>query len=175
MTTQQPTMEVDPAPPEVDPEYRQWLVVAEQKAQEDFDKTVITLSGGALGVSFVFVKDIVGTNPIQNPSWLICAWSAWALSTFAVLASFYLSRLALRRAIEQCDDNTIFCQPPGGFFSRITRWLNASGAILFFVGICFMAAFATKNLVTGGLRDDREKAVQSTAPPTTRAPAAEGR
>ncbi|WP_134984071.1 hypothetical protein [Xanthomonas axonopodis] len=56
---------------EVDPEYRQWLVVAEQKAQEDYDKTVLTLSGGALGISFAFVKDIVGQNPIQNSSWLL--------------------------------------------------------------------------------------------------------
>ncbi|WP_417913843.1 hypothetical protein [Candidatus Electronema sp. JM] len=31
-------------------EYRKWIVAAEQKSQEDFDKTVLSLSGGALGV-----------------------------------------------------------------------------------------------------------------------------
>ena len=33
-------------------EYRATLLVAEQKAPGQFDKTVLTLSGGALGVSF---------------------------------------------------------------------------------------------------------------------------
>lgn len=150
---------------EVDPAYRQWLVSAEQKAQEDFDKTVLTLSGGALGVSFIFVKDIVGPDSIHQTTWLVLAWFSWALSTFAVLASFFLSRQALRRAIEQCDDGTIFCQPPGGFFSKATRWLNASGAVLFFAGVCLMAAFVYKNLSNRDATHDRQKTIQSTTTP----------
>ena len=159
---------------EVDPAYRQWLVAAEQKAQEDFDKTVLALSGGALGISFVFVKDIVGSNPIHQTNWLVLAWVAWALSTFAVLASFFLSRQALRRAIEQCDDGTIFCQPPGGFFSKATRWLNASGAVLFFMGVCLMAAFVYKNLANRDSAHDRQKTNQSATTPAApaRAPPA---
>ncbi|WP_146010636.1 hypothetical protein [Xanthomonas arboricola] len=142
---------------EVDPEYRQWLVVAEQKAQEDYDKTVLTLSGGALGISFAFVKDIVGQNPIQNSSWLVAAWILWALSTSAMLGSFFVSRLALRRAILQCDDGTIFCNPPGGFYTQLTRWLNGSGAVLFLFGICFMAAFVKTNLTERESPNDRQK------------------
>jgi len=40
-------------------EYRTHLVAAEQKAQEDYDKTVISLSGGALGISFAFIVDCI--------------------------------------------------------------------------------------------------------------------
>lgn len=32
--------------------YRSHLVAADERAQENFDKTVLSLSGGALGVSF---------------------------------------------------------------------------------------------------------------------------
>jgi hypothetical protein len=166
MADQTTQMEEDPKD-EVDPAYRQWLVAAEQKAQEDFDKTVLALSGGALGISFVFVKDIVGSNPIHHTNWLVLAWVAWALSTFVVLASFFLSRQALRRAIEQCDDGTIFCQPPGGFFSKATRWLNASGAVLFFIGVCLMAAFVYQNLASRDSTHDRQKTSQSTTTPTS--------
>jgi len=152
---------------EVDPAYRQWLVVAEQKAQEDFDKTVLSLSGGALGVSFVFVKDIVGPHHIHQTNTLVLAWVAWALSTSAVLASFFLSRQALRRAIEQCDDGTIFCQPPGGFFSKATRWLNASGAVLFFLGVCLMASFVYQNLANRETSHERQETNQSASPSAT--------
>jgi len=40
-------------------EYRKHLVAAEQQVQADFDKTVLSLSGGALGISFAFVKNPV--------------------------------------------------------------------------------------------------------------------
>lgn len=33
-------------------DYRKLLLTAEQQAQANFDKTVLSLSGGALGVSF---------------------------------------------------------------------------------------------------------------------------
>ena len=153
---------------EVDPDYRQWLVVAEQKAQADYDKTVLTLSGGALGISFAFVKDIVGDNPIVHSSWLVMAWVFWALSTSAMLGSFFVSRLALRKAILQCDDGTIFCKPPGGFYTVLTRWLNGSGAILFLLGVCFMAAFVQTNITNREIMHDRQKATQ----PATGQPAA---
>ena len=161
---------------EVDPEYRQWLVAAEQKAQEDFDKTVLTLSGGALGISFAFVKDIIGERPIEHSWLLIGAWLLWALSTSAMLASFFVSRLALRRAIEKCDDGTIFCGSPGGIFTHLTRALNVSGAVLFFAGVCLMAAFVSANLVQREKPNDRqETSEQSTKQPTTASPSEKGR
>ncbi|HLX80602.1 MAG TPA: hypothetical protein VKS43_08460 [Burkholderiales bacterium] len=138
-------------------DYRKWLVAAEQKSQEDFDKTVLSLSGGALGISFVFLRDVVGPNPILCPSFLFAAWLAWAFSTFAVLTSYYLSHLALRRAIEQVDDGTIYQQRPGGAFARWTALLNAVGAILFLAGVCFITAFANFNLSTKGARNDRQE------------------
>lgn len=146
---------------EADPEYRQWLVVAEQKAQEDFDKTVLTLSGGALGISFAFVKDIVGDNAIYNSSWLVVAWVSWALSTSAMLGSFFVSRLALRKAIRQCDEGTIYCESPGGFYTVLTRLLNVCGAVLFVLGVCFMAAFVNTNLTDRENRHDRQKTTES--------------
>lgn len=151
----------EPKKDEVDPEYRQWLVAAEQKAQEDYDKTILTLSGGALGVSFAFVKDIIGENPIHNSSWLVLAWVLWALSTSAVLSSFFVSRLALRKAIVQCDDGTIFCQAPGGFYTKLTRVLNLGGAVLFFAGVLYMAAFVNNNITQRESHSDGQKVTQS--------------
>lgn len=138
-------------------EYRKWLVSAEHKSQEDFDKTVLSLSGGALGISFVFLKDVIGPQPLVLPSFLLAAWLAWAFSTFSVLTSYYLSHLALRRAITQVDDGTIYKQPAGGAFARLTAILNATGAVLFLVGVCCITVFAGVNLSTKGATNDRKE------------------
>ena len=164
---------------EQDKEYRNWLIAAEQKSQESFDKTVLALSGGALGISFVFLKDVVGPKSIDSPNLLLGAWITWALSSFSILLSYYLSQLALRHAIKCVDDNNINTVNPGGEFAKWTASLNASGAILFFVGVCLITLFAKFNLSSGETKDDRKKttstaaeALHTDAPETTRAPAA---
>lgn len=163
-------------------EYRKWLVSAEQKSQEAFDKTVLSLSGGALAISFTFIKDIIGPESIVLTSLLIAAWLAWAFSTFAVLCSYYLSHLALRQAITQVDNGTIYKQPPGGKFACLTAMLNAAGAVLFLVGICCITIFAAANLSSEGATNVRQKtnastistitpnSTATTTPPDTRQP-----
>jgi len=148
-------------------EYRKWLVAAEQKSQEDFDKTVLSLSGGALGISFVFLKDVVGPKEIVLSGFLLAAWLGWAFSTFAVLTSYYLSHLALRRAISQVDCGTIYKQTPGGVFNCLTAILNATGAVLFLVGVCCITVFAGANLSTKGGTNDRTKTTTSSAATST--------
>lgn len=143
-------------------EYRQWLVGAEQKSQEAFDKTVLSLSGGALGISFVFLKDVIGSNPVFEPRFLLAAWISWALSSLSVLFSFYLSQLSLRHAITQVDAGTIYTEHAGGYYSKITSWLNAAGAILFFVGVCAITIFAQFNLSNRGAENVQEEASYST-------------
>lgn len=144
-------------------DYRKWLIAAEQRSQEDFDKTVLSLSGGALGISFVFLKDVIGHQPLVLSGFLLAAWLTWAFSTFSVLTSFYLSHLALRRAITQVDDGTIHKQQPGGIFACLTAVLNATGAVLFLVGVCCITIFAGANLSTkGATSDQKETAITST-------------
>lgn len=154
-------------PPKKPPnEYRQSLIAAEQKAQDDFDKAVLSLSGGALGVSFIFVKDIIGPAAIHHSKLLLAAWLLWAFSSLAILASFFASHLALRRAIQQCDDGSIYKQTPGGIYAKATRNLNASGAVLFVAGVCFMAAFIYSNLAPRDAANVRQEAKQSATAPT---------
>ena len=126
--------------------YRNLLIVAEQKAQDDFDKTVLTLSGGALGVTFAFIKDIIGSKPTINSEYIFYAWLAWGISVSAVLLSFYFSHLALREAIKQIDSGKVYGVRLGGWYDSITGILNAVGAILFVVGVIFAAIFAHLNL-----------------------------
>lgn len=127
-------------------EYRSYLVSAEQKSQDDYDKTVLSLSGGALGISFAFVKDIVGPQPLLRQELLLWSWSSWAISIACILFSFYFSNWSLRKAINQLDKNQIHNRQPGGPFSQLTAVLNALGGLLFLAGAVLMVIFVSFNL-----------------------------
>jgi len=127
-------------------EYRQWLIQAAEKAQGDFDKTVLSLSGGALGISFAFVKDIVGNRPFVGSTLLLLSWLAWGASATAVLASFYFGVRSFRRTIAQVDDNTVYGAIPGGRYTLLTEILNAVGGLLFLAGLILIVIFVAGNL-----------------------------
>lgn len=127
-------------------EYRSFLQTLEQKAQENFDKTVLCLSGGALGISFAFIKDFITPNAITQPLLLFLSWICWGMSITIVLASYYTSHLALREAIRQVDDGDIRKSQPGGTADRITAICNALGGTLFFMGVVLISIFVWQNL-----------------------------
>jgi len=127
-------------------EYRQHCVAAEQKAQDDFDKAILSLSGGGLAISFAFIKDLVGTGPLLHPSRLFIAWLAWAGSIVATLSSYFFSQQALRTAIKQVDDEKIAGEHPGKAFARATAALNIAAGLLFLAGVVFVAWFVYVNL-----------------------------
>lgn len=126
-------------------EYRAQLILAEQKAQEQYDKTVLALSGGAFGISFAFVENFVGQNP-QSTTWLLAAWVAWGISIASVLGSFYFSNRAMRKTIDQVDRSSIESEPLGGVYSSVTAVLNAVGGLLFLVGALMLVWFVAQNL-----------------------------
>mgnify|MGYP000157643279 CR=1 FL=1 len=126
-------------------EYRNNLIAAEQKSQDDYDKTIVSLSGGALAISLVFIKDIIGdTDPILLWT-VITAWALWASSLASVVTSYFLSRLALRIAILQTDNND-FAAGVGGWPAKATQYFNAISGILFVSGIVFLIVFSAKNI-----------------------------
>ncbi len=127
-------------------EYRDHLLLAEKDAQQDFDKTVFALSGGAIGVSFAFVSDIVDPQAMVSVKNLIWAWGSWAGSLLCVLFSYYFSHLALRKTINQVDEGKLNQEHRGGFSDYAIALLNPAGALLFVAGLVLMIIFVNLNL-----------------------------
>lgn len=121
-------------------DYRNLLTKTEQESQAAYDKATLTLSGGALGLSFAFVKDFIGSDPMALSWALLLAWISWALSATSILTSFYLSQQALREAIRQLDCGDSM-QRPGGWRDALTAKLNCSGLCLFALGLVMMIFF----------------------------------
>ena len=160
------------AVPEHHLKYREVLVGAEQKAQEEFDKTVLSLSGGGLGVSFVFLKDVIGSAPAVSPYFLTAAWVAWAMSILAVLFSYHLSHRTIHRMIEQIDAGQGDAPGFGGWHASITQWLNAIGAVLFVVGVLSITVFACVNFTHKEASHAKPQAAPTSTSATQASPAA---
>lgn len=126
--------------------YRQELVSLEQRAQSEFDRTVMALSGGALGISFAFLDKVLRDRVPQKPKALVFAWILWTLSLTLVLASHYFSALAMRKAIQQVDAGRMGLETPGGFYDWLIKWANALGGIAFVAGVIAMACFVYAKL-----------------------------
>ena len=132
-------------------EYRAFLMNAAQKESAAYDQAVMTLSGGALGISITFLHDIAPA-PKAGTVWLLgIAWCFLALSIAAILISKLTSQWALRKAIEQVGAGTITQQRPGARFSVWTRSLNITAGMAFLLGVIFLAWFTVTNVVTSGV------------------------
>lgn len=127
-------------------EYRKQLIEIEQKVGESFLKTILTLSGGALGISFVFIKDVIGEGPMRCSATIITAWSFLTISLALVLSSLYVGTFTYRRAIKQVDNGTIYEQVPGGKMAKLMPILNFLSTFCFVSGVIFLFIFAFKNL-----------------------------
>jgi len=129
------------------PDYRKVLEQRLAEVSAEYGKAVITLSGGALAVSFAFVTDLV-PDPIPSTVWrLWLAWLSFGTSLASILLAMLTATFALRHAIKQVDDGTIDSDDvPGRWRSRVTSALNVSAIITFFAGIFFLAYFALTNL-----------------------------
>jgi hypothetical protein len=126
-------------------EYRNWLIAADQKSSESYDKAVMTLAGGALGLSLTFLKDIIKV-PHPEFLWLLgTSWVCLTLSLTCILISMLSSQWALRKAIKQVDQGLVPAVRAGGGFAIMTEILNVLSATTLVIGVLLLAGFSISN------------------------------
>ncbi len=123
--------------------YRDWLVKAHHTASQDFDRAVMTLAGGGLGVSIAFVRDIA---PHPTHKWMLgVGWLGFTLSLVCVFVSLLTSQATSLRMIEDIDENRDSRERfnmPGW----ATDLLNTLAAVFLVSGVGFVVLFALYNL-----------------------------
>ena len=127
-------------------QYRKDLLATEQKSQAEYDRLVVALSGGALGVSFAFVERFIGDDPPRVLWTLMVAWIVWVCSLAFVLGSHFLSTMAMRATVVQLDDGKIDTEPVGGASDPVLVWLNFLGGATFILGAFLAGVFVWYNL-----------------------------
>ncbi len=124
------------------PAYRQWLVQAHHTASRDYDKALMTLAGGGLGVSIVFIRDVV---PHPHTKWLLgTGWILLALSLLVILIGFLTSQKHLVREIGDLDNPPAKQRPD--HYGRLTTILNWAACVCFVLGVVCVVIFAVYNL-----------------------------
>ena len=122
--------------------YRDLLQGLSIKSQEQYDKTLLTLSTGALGLSFAFIIDIVNISSATNINYLTGSWICLTLSILCILISFLSAKHALDKAIEAEDSGEVY----ESSIDRLTSILNWMSAAFFVNGLIFLTVFIKLNL-----------------------------
>lgn len=125
--------------PELD-EHRRHLVEALHTASQDFDKAIMTLAAGALGISIAFVNQ-VAPHP-RDTAWLATAWSLFAAALVFILISFITSQSAIRWEIDHLYDDPRPKRPHRKWTTR----LNTAAAGAFVLGVVSLVVFALVNV-----------------------------
>ena len=136
-------------------DYRRDVANVIQESEKAYDGGIQYLSAGALALSLVFVKNVIGANEIQYKWFLVIAWICWGLSLLSIFASYRSSRKAHWTVLNQLKkkrDNEEW----GGIYNKITDYLNCTTGILFAAGFAFMIVFATCNLEDRTMSTDQE-------------------
>lgn len=132
-------------------EERKQSIAAEQDTAKQFDKSILTLSAGALALSLTFINQVAPHPKAYSICFLVSAWSLFCVSVCLTLISFLTSQGACRRYREILDadmlgEDSNNNNSPGWW----TNWLNYLSIGFFIFGIIFLIIFSYINLSEGG-------------------------
>jgi hypothetical protein len=108
-------------------------------AEEQYDKLVVTLASGALALTIVFVKDIVGVTTKNHLGYLKISWILFATTLLVNLLSHQFSVRASDRIIMSDSDGA-------QFWNTVVWWSNIASSVFLFAGIISFIAFAWRNI-----------------------------
>ena len=126
---------------------RKLLIELECESARTFDKAMITLSAGALGLSITFIKQ-VAPMPLAG-CLLYVAWGGFILALLSTLSSFLFSQSAMRKQREILDEyqpGKQSLQNHRNLYAVITKYLNWLSIVFFIIGIVYFTWFSIKNL-----------------------------
>lgn len=117
-------------------------------ASENLDKTIIFTSLPLLGISLVFLKDIVPEKQIVHLWILIIAWISFVAAILCVISSYWTCMLAADKLDPQVKDYYLKGgKRPYSRYDTTTRFLNYFSSIFYLVAIILTVVFFSFNLL----------------------------
>src|SRR5258705_7423220 len=120
------------------------LLSALQSTHEQYDKAVLTLSTGLLGLSIAFIKSDSRTPGVRFRCLLMLSWVFLLLAILSTLTSFLLSQRALRKALDDAHDLYIRKNSAAlekNPWSQATEIVNVLSGFLFLLGAVLTVMF----------------------------------
>ena len=132
-------------------EERAILVNGEREVASSFDKTILTLAGGAIGLSITFIEKVAEGRLY---SILAFSWIMLITSLVIILLSMYFSKKAYDTEIQNLDGTHRAEQngtnPPkikNNCYTCCTNLGNFLGALTLIIGIALLAIFSYYNIL----------------------------
>jgi len=123
---------------------------ADTEQARSFDKSILTLATGALGITITFANKIVPEIKADTSYFIVITWIGLGLSVVFTLISFISSQYACKSEIAILENT--FHNKNGGatnIASLITSFLNWTSIICFIIGAIYWGIFLFKNLNIG--------------------------
>lgn len=117
---------------------------------ENYDKAILSLSVGLLGLSITFIKNIVSLNKADDLYLLQLSWLFLVFAIMTTILSFLAGNLANEKHLEFAEDyylndnENAFDQK--SIWTTITEWLNRFSGIWFILGIILTVTFVNTNI-----------------------------
>ncbi len=145
-------------------ETRKDLLARQLSNAEQFDKAVLTLSSGALGLSLAFIKDVVPIDEAQGFAVLVFSWWLFSFAIISTVISFIVSQLAIARQLTYARkyyiDNKSEYSKKRNIWAEVTDYLNCLSGVLFVVAVVLTVTFVSSNLGSVQMATDKSKRVQ---------------
>jgi hypothetical protein len=129
--------------------YLDHLLKTHHQASQDFDKLLVLLASGALGLSVTFF-DKIAPKPAEAIGWAVAAWSLLAVSLLSSLFSLISSRKTIRLRIDAEFTDDVTAQEKidkeADDSGANTRRLDVAAVLLLVAGLAALIVFAKCNL-----------------------------
>jgi hypothetical protein len=137
------------------------LVKAELEQSQLYDRSILTLTAGALGLSLTFIHEIVPTYDRATVVWLWIGWALLILGLFLTLMSFLTSQTGLRRARDILDRIHVeeTSSSEHNRAALITHWLNVASLSVFVAGVVCLTIFVSLNISRHEMHDEKKAIV----------------
>jgi len=141
--------------------YRTQLLDLQKSDTTEFDKGILTLSSGALGLSLAFIKDIVKIERASHPSLLMGSWFLFAGAILLTLISFLVTQKSVSVQLDYAEK--YYLEEKEEYLNKkscwvsANVWLNRFTAFLFTLAVFATVTFASINLKNVGEHMASEK------------------
>ena len=146
-------------------EYMNQLRSERHSSFVQFDKAILSLSGGTLAVSIAFIKDLVPLTELVWLPLLLASWALLGLSITSTLVSFLVSQKAYDRQFTSAEryfvDKEKEALETENPFGLITSRLNHLSAACFVAALLATIVFAGLNLSRASARMRAQEAEMS--------------
>lgn len=112
---------------------------------KSLDKAILTLAGGAIGLSIVFLDKLADPDDKSNWWILYCSWAFLVLSIVLTMLSHFTSAKAILGQIDHLDTHYKSISEEEGrerWYAFVTRSLGLISILTFIIGIAGLLAFS---------------------------------